>query len=210
MERELTPVEIAAAGTGVALATGRNHALLLKDDGSLISWGANNYGQLGNGGGHGLGDQACCVTVGLPIPVLQIDAGGTSSYALLTDGSLYAWGWNHYGEVGDGGGFMMQHTSPVHVPSLPPSLAYQIGGGGYSITIVVLLPDGSAVGSGRNTNGQLATGDTSWTLCQATGLCRTQYSSSENTAAAGPLPGLGEGNIATARGDGFMLLLRRP
>ena len=46
----LSPVELAAVGSGNAHVVGGNgHALLLKADGSVVSWGANAYGQIGNG-----------------------------------------------------------------------------------------------------------------------------------------------------------------
>ena len=122
--------------------------------------------------------------------VIQIDAGVYSSYALLADESVYAWGRNAEGQLGDG--TTTQRTSPILVTSLPPNPNYQLGGGGNVNTFVALLPDGSAVGSGYNNHGQLATGDTA------------------NVLTAGPLPGLGAGNVATARGEGFMLLLKRP
>ena len=83
--------------------------------------------------------------------------------------------------------------SPILVTSLPLNPNYQLGGDGYGVhTFVALLPNGSAVGSGYNNHGQLAAGDTA------------------NVLTAGPLPGLGAGNVATARGSGSMLLLRRP
>ena len=83
--------------------------------------------------------------------------------------------------------------SPVRVTGLPTNPNYQLGGGGYGVfTFVAVLSDGSAVGSGKNDHGQLATGDTA------------------NVLTAGPLPGLGAGVVATARGYGFMLLLKRP
>ena len=131
------------------------------------------------------------MAVGLPLAVTQIDAGYGSSYALLADGSVYAWGDNGQGQLGDG--TTTYRHSPVLISSLPLNPNYQLGGGGTGVyTFVAMLPDGSAVGSGRNDYGQLATGDTA------------------NVLTAGPLPGLRAGTVATARGSGFMLLLRRP
>ncbi|MHC4739415.1 MAG: RCC1 domain-containing protein, partial [Planctomycetota bacterium] len=59
-----------------------NHSLGLKDDGSIIAWGSNNYGQ-------------CDV----PLPnsgFTAISAGRYHSLGLKEDGSLIAWGWNDY------------------------------------------------------------------------------------------------------------------
>ncbi len=72
-------------GTGwKKVAAGNSHALALKDDGTLVAWGKNNYGQLG-----------------LPanIKYRDIDAGDDFSLALSIDGTIYAAGKNTYNQV---------------------------------------------------------------------------------------------------------------
>jgi len=84
----------------VAIAGGRYHSLALKNDGTVWAWGANWYGQLGNGQ---FGYYA-----NVPVQVLNLSnavaiAGGVfHSLALKQDGTVWAWGYNADGELGNG------------------------------------------------------------------------------------------------------------
>ncbi|MFA5119199.1 MAG: autotransporter-associated beta strand repeat-containing protein [Candidatus Omnitrophota bacterium] len=88
------------------IASGYDHTVALTDDGYVFSWGSNVYGQLGDG----------TTADGLtPVQVLsgeqgggtylhnvsKISAGGYHSVALADDGSLYDWGYNGYGQLGN-------------------------------------------------------------------------------------------------------------
>lgn len=81
------------------VATGCNYALALKTDGSIVSWGRNDYGQLGNG-------QAAMRTT--PAKVAGIDhvvsaiASNIFTLALRDDGTVWSWGINGNGMLGDG------------------------------------------------------------------------------------------------------------
>ncbi|WP_374352871.1 RCC1 domain-containing protein, partial [Chitinimonas sp.] len=96
-------------------AGGDSHSLGLKRDGSLWAWGSNQYGQLGSGGTTG--EQS-----GSPTAVLvgsgfsRIAAGLNHNLALKPDGSLWAWGNNEYGQVGDGSGATFV-SKPVQIGS---------------------------------------------------------------------------------------------
>lgn len=100
-----TPVVIPGLTQIVALAPGWTHCLALKADGTVYAWGANNYGQVGNGNFNT--PIATPVVVGSLTGVARIAASSLSSFALKTDGqrsgTTWAWGnaWN--GELGDGG-----------------------------------------------------------------------------------------------------------
>ena len=74
-----------AGVTCVAIATSGNHSLALKNDGIVVAWGANTYGQTS-------------VPAGLS-GVVSIAAGGSHSLALKSDGTVVAWGANTYGQT---------------------------------------------------------------------------------------------------------------
>ena len=78
---------------------GTHHSLVLKKDGTIWAFGANDQGQLGNGTTTNSSTpvQVSGITNGA-----MISAGGAHSLALLSDGKVQAWGWNLYGQVGDG------------------------------------------------------------------------------------------------------------
>lgn len=77
------PVPAGLSGV-VAIAAGYNHNLALKNDGTVVAWGNNNYGQL---------DVPANLT-----GVTAIAAGAGHSLALKNDGSIVAWGRNDFGQ----------------------------------------------------------------------------------------------------------------
>jgi trimeric autotransporter adhesin len=82
------------------VAAGVEHVLALKSDGSLWSWGVNDVGQVGQGN---LTNYIATPTrIGTETNWTQISASFTHSLALKNDGSLWAWGENGTGELGDG------------------------------------------------------------------------------------------------------------
>ncbi|HEY5233723.1 MAG TPA: cell wall anchor protein [Verrucomicrobiae bacterium] len=111
--QSLIPVAITTTGTPlagktvVAIAVGGSHTLALCSDGTLVSWGYDGNGQLGNNtyGGDSLVPIAVNRTSGTSAlfgkTVVAIAAGSSHSLALCSDGTLTAWGWDFHGELGD-------------------------------------------------------------------------------------------------------------
>jgi alpha-tubulin suppressor-like RCC1 family protein len=100
------PVEIVPNDV-TAVAMGYGHSLFLKSDGSLWAMGLNDAGQLGDGTSapapqfpNGDNPPEEIVTNG----VIAIAGGGYHSLFLKSDGSLWAMGYNYYGQLGDGTG----------------------------------------------------------------------------------------------------------
>jgi hypothetical protein len=90
-----------------AIAAGGSHGLALLNTGTLVSWGFNYYGQLGNGANTDQQVAGVVVTItpnggALLGPVKFIVAGGAHSLAVKTDGTVWAWGLNSSGQLSDG------------------------------------------------------------------------------------------------------------
>ncbi len=93
------PVEVRGLHKVVAVAAGGDAAYALGSGGTLWAWGANTYGQLGNGSTAG---SDLPVKVKVPGKVVAVAAGGDAAYALGSGGTLWAWGANTYGQLGNG------------------------------------------------------------------------------------------------------------
>jgi alpha-tubulin suppressor-like RCC1 family protein len=145
----------------IALASGSYHNLALCSDGSVAAWGYNNYGQLGDG---------TKVTARMPVlvntggilagkQVVAVAAGAYQSYALCSDGTLAAWGYNDEGELGNGG--KTGSLVPVAVDvsgALAGRKVARIAAGQYHT--LALCTDGTLVSWGYNPRGQLGNSST--------------------------------------------------
>jgi hypothetical protein len=135
---------------GYSVAVGGRHSLAQKNDGSVWSWGGNDYGQLGDGS-H--------ITRYTPSPiasltdVVAIAAGASPSLALKADGTVWAWGGNNFGEIGDGTVYT-PHLEPYQLSGLTDVVAVAAGNN----HSVALTADGSVWTWGRNDNNQLGDG----------------------------------------------------
>jgi alpha-tubulin suppressor-like RCC1 family protein len=102
---------VAVSAGGDLPANGHNMALLA--DGTVMTWGDNADGQLGNGKTAST-DVPVVVTRlsdGKSRRAIRIGAGGSHSMALLSDGTVMTWGENDHGQLGDGK--LKQSTVPV-------------------------------------------------------------------------------------------------
>jgi alpha-tubulin suppressor-like RCC1 family protein len=105
-ERSLTPRRI-GTGTGWAeVAAGSKHSLALTKDGVLFTWGDNEHGQLGDGAPESRSTPAA-VPAGEGRKWMAIARGAPESFSLAfqDDGSLWSWGSNDDGALGDGTAF---------------------------------------------------------------------------------------------------------
>ncbi|WP_195911052.1 RCC1-like domain-containing protein [Streptomyces kaniharaensis] len=139
----------------VAVAAGGGHSLALRADGTILAWGDNLYGELGNGtnGNSTTPVQVCAIgTCGAPLGnVVSIAAGFSHSLALLGNGLIVAWGDNANGQLGDG------TTTNRNMPVITTSGDYGAIAAGFSHSLA-LRTDGTVYAWGDNTYGELGDG----------------------------------------------------
>ena len=110
-----SPVQIGTDANWLSVAAGGVHTIALKTDGTLWAWGDNRYGQLGIGSAE-TNTQPSPVQIGTDTDWATIAVGGFNSFALKTDGTLWAWGRNNYGQLGDG--TTLDQIAPVKIMEL--------------------------------------------------------------------------------------------
>ncbi|MCM1507891.1 MAG: leucine-rich repeat protein [Ruminococcus flavefaciens] len=99
---------------------GYNHSAAITKDGTLFTWGLNNYGQLGN---RTLNNSQTPEDIMDNVNVVSL--GYAHSAAITNDGSLYMWGNNEYGQLGDGSTENNPVPTKIEIPSTPASLPTQ-------------------------------------------------------------------------------------
>lgn len=94
------PTQIGTDADWMSAAIGSDHCLAVKTDGSLWSWGGNDSGELG----HNLGAVTTNIPrrVGLANDWKLVSAGLDTSAAIKNDGTLWMWGSNYHGSLGNG------------------------------------------------------------------------------------------------------------
>ena len=99
-----SPVQTAAAGTNWRqVSIGRRNTAAIKTDGTLWVWGDNQYGQLGRNFADGFNGASTPVqTIVGGTNWKNVQVGIASLSAIKTDGTLWTWGQNTLGQLGDG------------------------------------------------------------------------------------------------------------
>lgn len=108
------PSQVAVADFDVvgAVAAGSAHTVVLKSDGTLMAWGANDTGQIGDG--TTVARRQPVAVQGLT-DVVAVAAGEAHTLALRADGTVWAWGSGQFGRLGDGNAATHSATVPVPV-----------------------------------------------------------------------------------------------
>jgi len=142
--------QVAGLSGVVAISVGNDHFMALKSDQTVWTWGLNTYGQLGNGSSGGLSLVPIQVTA--ISGVTAIAAGDQHSLALKSDGTMWGWGNNDYGQLGDS--TQVQRNLPVQVHGL----ANVTGISAALYTSFAIRADSTAWSWGANSSGILGDG----------------------------------------------------
>ena len=147
------PTQIGTASNWSKVSAGGDHTLAIKTDGTLWAWGNNNSGELGDGT---LISKTIPTQIGVANNWSNISAGDVDhSIALKTDGTLWAWGRNWYGALGDGT-FNVDKAVPTQIGT---AVNWNQIVTGWCRTMAIKT-DGTLWGWGYNFAGQVGDGTT--------------------------------------------------
>ena len=147
------PIQVTSLSNVIDVTAGYKFTVALKSDGTVWAWGINSSGQLGNG-----------TTTDSPIPVqvtglstaaTAVSAGYGHVLSLQNDTSVWAWGSNSNGQLGNG--TTTNSAVPVQVTGLSSMIAIAAGN---DFSLAMRNTDLTVWAWGINSNGQLGNGTT--------------------------------------------------
>jgi hypothetical protein len=152
-----TPTVIGTLQGMTSVFCGESHVCGIDQTGELWCWGSNFSGECGDGSYDG-SDTAVLLPVQVEgiHHVVQAALGGSHTCALTEDGSVYCFGANDVGALGNGTTSTTKNPSPQRVVGLAPAVGITVGGA----HSCALLSTGEVWCWGYNNMGQLGTGNT--------------------------------------------------
>ncbi|MBV9215617.1 MAG: hypothetical protein JO053_05520, partial [Acidobacteria bacterium] len=155
-----SPTAVSALTGVIHIGAGGFHSAALRSDGTVWSWGFNQFGETGNGT---TATSGCSCT---PSPaqssiagVVSISLGFDHTLALKSDGTVWAWGFNGDGELGDG--TTTNRSSPVQVGLGVANFNNIIAISAGEMHSLALKGDGTVWVWGFNGDGEIGNGSTS-------------------------------------------------
>jgi len=147
-----TPITVNNISTAINISAHPDsyHSLALLDDGTIMSWGLNTNGQLGD---NSTTQRLTPVTVSNINNAIAISVGDSHSLALLSDGTIKSWGLNTSGQLGNNS--TTQSIIPVIVSGITNAIAISTG----KEFSLALLSNGTIMVWGKNNLGQLGIGN---------------------------------------------------
>ncbi|MBP9686457.1 MAG: hypothetical protein KBD66_01495, partial [Candidatus Doudnabacteria bacterium] len=140
---------VAVGGTGWGERSGYG----IKTDGTLLAWGLNNKGQLGNGSTD---PSSSPVQVGTDTNWQSVAGLAEGAVAIKADGTLWAWGGNSRGELGQGSTDNAAHSTPVQVGT---DTNWQSVAHTHANYVLAIKSNGTLWAWGSNDYGELGLGD---------------------------------------------------
>jgi alpha-tubulin suppressor-like RCC1 family protein len=144
------PVQVPGLANIIQVVAGARHSAALAKDGTIWVWGSNEFGQLG--GGAAIADSSTPIALAGLSQVLELVSGRQFLLALKADGTVWAWGDNHAGQLGVG------TTTTVTLPQLNPTLSGIKALAAGNNHAVALDDSGTVWVWGANDSGQLGNG----------------------------------------------------
>jgi alpha-tubulin suppressor-like RCC1 family protein len=157
-----TPEQVPNLSNGVTVAAGGDFSLALRNDGTIRAWGDNDSGQFGDGS---LAPQNPTAPVGVTDLTgvtalaenltLKLNSNDTwaENLALKSDGTVWAWGTNNYGQLGNNTTSNQITTAPAQVTDgLPGGITSIAAGNGFNLAA---NDSGQVWAWGLNNDGQL-------------------------------------------------------
>jgi alpha-tubulin suppressor-like RCC1 family protein len=159
VQNRSSPVSVKGLTGGVAaISADGGHTCALTEDNRVLCWGNNKYGQLGDGTAEVR--KTPVVAAGLMFRVRTIAAGWNSTCAVGGAGEMACWGWNYYGQLGNG--VRTTSTLPVESDEIMYSVIAAAVGWGHTCVITELggvqcfgWNEFGQLGDGTNENGYL-------------------------------------------------------
>ncbi len=121
------------ARTPVTVSNGNNHNCAILDDASLNCWGRNNHGQLGDGSNINR-NSPIEVDLGTNRTAISVSAGNDFTCAILDNGEIKCWGFNGFGNLGDG--TTTSRSTPVIANHSTGLRASSLATPGYSVCAI--------------------------------------------------------------------------
>ncbi len=142
------PTQVPGITDAIAVAAGWYHTLVLRSNGTVMAFGYNQYGQLGDG------TTGNSRTTPMPVSgltnVAMVRAGQMNSFAILQDGTVRGWGSDE-GQLGSGSSIFGGRSTPVPAVDVGPVLDLESG----ASHTLFLRTDHTVWISGSNQFGQL-------------------------------------------------------
>jgi alpha-tubulin suppressor-like RCC1 family protein len=201
----MTPVNvlgISSVNPAVSVSTGSSSSCALLADGTLKCWGANTNGQLGDGT---ISDRKTPVNVsGISSvnPAVSVSMGSIHTCALLADGTVKCWGWNSFGQIGDG--TTTHRSTPVSVLGISSdNRATSISAGAYHNCAT--FADGTVKCWGYNDLAQIGDGSRNQrnTPVSVSGISSTNPATSISTGYGNSCALLTDGNVKCWGWNGY-------
>ncbi len=142
-----------------SISAGGDHSCAILDNGSINCWGSNGYGELGYGS---TGSTNIGVNVTMPTgrTAVSVSVGGDHTCAIMDNGSLYCWGANNHGQIGDGSDTSWDEHRYVPTAVLLPSASTAVAVSAGQQHTCAIVDNGSVYCWGNNFYGQLGDGST--------------------------------------------------